>query len=103
MDFQNKQVIIIEGETNGRPTSELAPLPYGEDYWQVGPIGGQWSSPGFEGQMIADRWKPPSPKRKQSGGRMWGVEESSTIATRWIKVWHDVILTQCAHPRLTRP
>lgn len=68
-DFHNKQVISIEGETNSGPDSEPARLPYGEDYWQVGPIGEQWPSPGFEGQMIADRWKPPSPRRKQSGGK----------------------------------
>lgn len=72
-NFHNKQVISIGGETNSGPDSEPAPLPYGEDYWQVGPIGGQWPSPGFEGQMIADRWKPPSPRRKQSGG--WGGQE----------------------------
>lgn len=67
--FHNKQVISIGGETNDGPDSKQAPLPCGEDYWQVGPIGKQWPSPGLEGQMIADRWKPPSPRRKQSGGR----------------------------------
>lgn len=68
-DFHNKQVISIGGETNGGPDSEPVLLPYGEDYWQVGPIGEQWTSPGFEEQMIADRWTPQSPRRKQSGGR----------------------------------
>ena len=68
-DLHNKQVISIGGETNSRPGSEPALLPYGEDYWHVGPIGWQWPSPGFEGQMIADRWEPLSPRRKQSGGR----------------------------------
>lgn len=58
--FKNKQVISIEGGTNGEPHSEPAPLPCGEDYWQVGQIGKQWPSLGFEGQMIADRWKPPT-------------------------------------------
>lgn len=69
-------MISIEGETNNKPNSEPAPLPCGEDYWQVGQIGEQWPSLGFEGQMIADRWKPPSPRRKQSSGRgIWGVDE----------------------------
>ena len=74
MDFHNNQVISIGGETNSGPDPESVPPPYGEDYWQVGPIGRQWLCPGFEGQMIADRWKPQSPRRKQSGGRMWGVD-----------------------------
>lgn len=68
-DFHNKQVISIGGETNGGPDSKPPVLPYGEDYWQVGPIGKQWPSLGFEGQMIADRWKPHSPRKKQSGER----------------------------------
>lgn len=67
-DFHNKQVISIRGETNGGPDSRPAVLPYGEDYWQVGPIGKQWPSLGFEGQMIADRWKPQRPRKKQLVG-----------------------------------
>lgn len=52
-----------------------------EDYWQVGPIGGQWASLEFEEQMIADRWKPTSLRRKQLGGRRQGISETSTTAT----------------------
>lgn len=62
-------MISIGGETNGGPDSDPALRPYREDYWQVEPIGKQWSSRELEGQMIADRWKPPSLRRKQSGGR----------------------------------
>lgn len=104
-DFHNKQVISIGGETNGGPDSEPVLLPYGEDYWQVGPIGEQWPSPGFEGQMIADRWRPPSPRRKQSGGR-GGRECGGSMgggqhyATRRMKVRHDVSLTQRTYPHL---
>lgn len=103
-------MISIEGETNGGPDSEPSPAPYGEDYWQVRPIAEQWSSPWFEGQMIADRWKPQSPRRKQSGGRggwerggLMGGGQSAVLATRRMKARHDVSLTQRAHPHLPWP
>lgn len=67
-DFHNNKVISIGGET-GKKIAVTAPasLPYGQDYCQVGPIGGQWRSPGFERQMIADRWMPLSPRRELKG------------------------------------
>lgn len=102
-DFHNNKVISIGGETKKEKPAVTAPasLPNGEDYCQVGPIGGQWRGPGFERQMIADRWTPPSPRRELKG--WWGrrecggsVEQGSTIATRRKTVWHDVSLTQRA-------
>lgn len=75
-DFHNNKVISIGGETKKRkasPVTAPASLPNGEDYCQVGPIGGQWRGPGFERQMIADRWTPPSPRRELKG--WWGRRE----------------------------
>lgn len=97
-------MISIGGETKKREASPVtAPvsLPYGEDYSQVGPIGGQWRGPAFERQMIADRWTPPSPRGELKswwGGRNVGGrwERGRTIATRQRTVWHDVSLTQRA-------
>lgn len=67
-DFHNNKAISIGGETEKKSTvTAPASLPYGQDYCQVGPIGGQWCSPGFERQMIADRWTPPSPRRELKG------------------------------------
>lgn len=102
-------MISIGEETNGRPDLEPVPMPYREDYWQVLPIGEQWASPRFEGQMIADRWKPVSQEqatRKQSGKRGgWesGVEGGKHHATRRMKVQHDARPMQRIQPYLPWP
>lgn len=95
----NTQVIRIEGEINGWADSKPAGLPSGEDYWQVGPIGKQWPSLGFEGQMIADRWKPQSPRKKKWEMRkgVWGVDERGTASWLLPGGWKSSMMS----PRLS--
>lgn len=63
-DYTTNRWLASDGETSG-PDSHPVPLPYGG---RLLAGGANWpTSPGFEGQMIADIWKPPRARRKQSG------------------------------------